>query len=175
MTQIKRNRGFTLIEMMVTILVLGFIVIGTAGFRYSSALDARRAVKEADAARIGLMFLEGWRGRQGSTSFNPTTQLYNPASLITGPSGSFPAGPTGTGWQSLGSYTMTMKSVNPSETALTFYATLSYLDPGNPSPKVGLRVLNVTVAWPITMNEKNYATAGNYWTFALTTFTEKPL
>jgi len=160
--------GLTLIEAMVTILVLGVIVIGAAGFRYYSALDARKAVKEADAARIALMFLESWRGRQGNPSFDPKTQLYNPTGFITGPSGSFPPVPTDITWTPLGSYTVTMKPVNPSEPALTYYVTLSY----NTTEKPGIRILNAIVAWPISMIEKNYTASGNYCTITLTTYTE---
>ncbi len=165
--------GFTIIEMMVTILVLAIIVIGTAGYRYYSALDARKAVKEADAARVALMLLESWRAHQGNPLFDPaaTTNppLFNPNGFITGPSGSFPLPPSdGTAWTPLGSYAIRINSVNPSESALTYYATLSY----NNVLKPDLRILNATVAWPISIEEKNYTTSGNYWTVTLTTYAE---
>jgi prepilin-type N-terminal cleavage/methylation domain-containing protein len=165
--------GFTIIEMMVTILVLAIIVIGTAGYRYYSALDARKAVKESDAARVALMLLESWRAHQGDPLFDPTTNppLFNPSGFITKSSGSFPPGPEDAGitWTSLGSYTITMQSVNPSESALTYYVTLSY---NNNDYKPGLRILNATAAWPISINEQNYTTSGNYWTISLTTYAE---
>lgn len=60
--RIKHSKGFSLIEVMVAILILSIAVIGTSGYRYYTALDARKADMQATAARVALMLCESWGG-----------------------------------------------------------------------------------------------------------------
>ncbi len=142
--------GLTLIEIMLAILVLAVMVIGTAGYRYYSELDARKAVKQANAARIALTLLENWRGRIGNT---------DSATLAALTVGLTDVGATGqtlpTGYTQFGNcYQAQLDGVN-------YYLTMSY----NPTIKSGLKVLHVAIVWPISINETTY-----YNVFTLETY-----
>ena len=171
MTKTKHNlrlkKGLTLIEIMLAILVMAVVVIGTSGYRYYSALDARRAQKEAVAAKIGLLLNESWRGVYGSTAYDPVTQLSGTGLNLQTSGGAGLAGPTGSGWQTLGSYQITLDNA-------TYFITLAYnpamaTDPWNATHK--RKGLTTIVAWPITTNETNYSTT-NYSNLVFTTYVE---
>jgi len=56
----------TLIEIMVGILVIVIGVLGAMMYRYHSALDARKGDVHANAGRVALLILEGWKGAAGT-------------------------------------------------------------------------------------------------------------
>lgn len=129
----KRSRGFTLLEIMVAMAILSIAVIGAIGFRYHSALDARKADVQITASRLGSALLDDWKGNgSGSASYNPVTQFSSNLSIST--SGSGPAVPSG--FSSLGTYLVTANSVN-------YYVTMSYKAASATEP----RTLNVCAAW----------------------------
>jgi type II secretory pathway pseudopilin PulG len=87
--QIKQNRGGTLVEVMVAVLVLMVILIGVLSYLYFTAMDARRTDVRVTASRLGLLLLEGWKTVEGADTYDvvsdfaqpPLTDFSNPGSL----------------------------------------------------------------------------------------------
>jgi type II secretory pathway pseudopilin PulG len=133
----KRNSGLTLIEIMISIVVVIIAVIGAMGYRYYCALDARKADVQTTAARLGSMLLENWKAAGGYSRLDPLNG-YDPEDLAFDPeviiSDSGGIGPGGFD-DEFGNYLIEVNRVG-------YYATLSYQDTaGQP------RVLSVCVAW----------------------------
>ncbi len=136
----KSRSGLTLIEVIVAAVVIVVAVIGTIGFRYYCALDARKTDVQVTATRIGLLLLEGWKAMGARSATDPYNN-YDPLNLpvvgsevqITSDVG--PDMPTG--FNSFGSYLVIVDGAY-------YYAALSYQD----EPSNDLRILNVSVAWP---------------------------
>jgi prepilin-type N-terminal cleavage/methylation domain-containing protein len=66
------NVGLTLIEVMVVILIVAIAVVGGMQFRYYCVTDAKRADVEINAARLGAMLLETWKGMGSLSTYNPS-------------------------------------------------------------------------------------------------------
>jgi len=153
----NRDKGVTLIEVMVAILLLLIAVVGAINFRFFCAMDARKADVHINATRLGLTLLESWRGAGGKDSFNPdvletTEMVINPGS---GP------GPTND-LTVLGKYQIILRGVN-------YYATLSYKDDAAGMSNENLRNLNVMVHWPIQYPDGAYV-AGEGRSIRMTTY-----
>ena len=126
----RSRRGFTLVEIMCTITVLSVAVIGTSGYRYFATLDVQRADTRTTAARMALLLCEGWRGVNGSQTWDPTTYLGS--DLVTKPI----------------SYSTTFNDLNvlqgrtivSNDTNYHVFLLFKDVEPG-------LRALNVIVAW----------------------------
>jgi prepilin-type N-terminal cleavage/methylation domain-containing protein len=92
MTQRKKN-ALTLIEVMVVVLIIAVAAIGAMGFRFYCVKDAKLADVQVNAARIGSMILENWKGMGGSSAYDPTSQFpsgtYGSQFTITGKSGNY--------------------------------------------------------------------------------------
>lgn len=127
---IRCRWGFSLVEVMISIVILLAAIIGTSSFRYYAVLDAKKATAKITAARIGLMLCESWRGLEGNETYNPVAH-FGTALTITPSKG--PDKPKD--FTLLGSYTVTLNDAN-------YYMTLSWKD-----VKTGLRALNIIVAW----------------------------
>ncbi len=150
----SKTRGVTLIEIMVSIVILAVAVIGASGFRYHTMMDARRASAQMTASRVALMLCESWRGLNGDETFNPATYFATDLNITT--SGVGPNVPTG--FTALGRY----KIINND---LCCWATLSWSDV---SP--GLRALNIVVAYEQrNSGSQSYAQVDK--TFKLTVYT----
>ncbi|MHC4525778.1 MAG: type IV pilus modification PilV family protein, partial [Planctomycetota bacterium] len=65
------RRGFTLVEVMISILIVMILATGAMGYQYASTRDVKVSEVQASAARIGMLLLESWKGQQGDTSFDP--------------------------------------------------------------------------------------------------------
>jgi len=123
---------------MVAVVILLIALIGTSSFRYSAALDGRKAKAQTTAARIALMLCESWGGINGDVTFDPTELCGSDLDIDTldadldKPSD----------FALLGSYTVVLDT-NDSYN-INYYATLSWKDDDE---KPGLRALNVIVAW----------------------------
>jgi len=155
----KLLAAVTLIEVMAAIVIVAIAVIGASGYRYYSTLDARRADFQNAAARIALLLCENWRGRgyDGTTTYNPIVHLTS-ENLLVAASG---VGPDyASGFTPLGRYEITMDGVH-------YWAALSWDDD---AATVGLRVLNVVVAWAQRQTGSDDAAAGLDKTFRLTTY-----
>ncbi len=68
--QAKFATAVTLIEVMVAIVILSVTVLGTSGFRYYAAMDARKADVQITAARLASHLLNGWKGVGGYSAYS---------------------------------------------------------------------------------------------------------
>ena len=127
----RNNKGFTLIDVLLSIVILIIAISGAIQFRYHAALGLRKAKMHNAASELALMLVETWRGTDGSDTFDSITH-YNPALIINTSTG--PAKPAD--YSLLGSYAIQWSDYD-------YTATLSSKDIGN-----GLKALNVAVAWP---------------------------
>lgn len=151
--------GVTVVEVMVTIVIVLIAVVGTGAFRYHSALLSRKAEVRTAAARLAATLLNGWKGA-GSYSGYSTYELLNPSDYDPRDPNDYnpndvdpvdfglgirtyfnaPGPPVAVGYSALDAscnpnYRFVIDSVN-------YYVTLSYKDEsGKP------RLLNVCVAW----------------------------
>jgi type II secretory pathway pseudopilin PulG len=146
----NRNTGLTLIEVMVSMLVIMIIVIGAVSYMYASMWNARRAEVRITATRIGQLLLETWK-LSGSydgtgnwswnvTDFNPTDPDFNlslPYNFSTS-SVAFDEEPVGV---ELGDYEAEVDDK-------IYFVTLSYRD-DNPY------MLNARVAWSMATGTEN--------------------
>ncbi len=152
--RLKSTGGFTLVEAMITILILSIAVIGTSGYRYHAALDAQKAAMHMTAARVTLLLTESWRGVKGDETYDPIAHLGSDLVITTGDS------TTVEGFNLLGGYTVVANGVN-------YYVTLSWKDVGTE-----LRILNVVVTWI----QRDQGQTGSYYadkSFELTTYTSR--
>ena len=146
---VKHSYGLTLIEIMVSILIMVIVVVGTSGYRYYTMIDAIKAEKQIAAARIALLLCESWKGVNGSDTYDPVVKFQTDLSIA----GSIEGPLVPAGLASLNSYRITSEDTS-------YYATLAWKDV---SP--GFRELNVVVQWDQRMNgsglfsevDKNYS------------------
>ena len=130
----KYEAGLTLVEVLISGVILMIAILGTVAFRYNAALGARKADLYVAAARTALLLSEGWRAADEPNTFDPTLLAGTPELVITVAAEGAPAPP---GFTSLGNYAIVADEVR-------YLATLSwkYAAPGS-----SLRTLNVVVAW----------------------------
>lgn len=154
---VKRHKtiaGFTLIEVMISATIFVVAVLGTSAYRYTAALDARKADLQTSGARIALLLCESWGGVKGSETYDPTAYFASELTITT-ITGS--AGVEYEDFTLLGGYTVALNGVN-------YYAILSWKD-----VSAELRALSVIVAWPEQGQELSYV-ADTYKLFRLTTY-----
>ncbi len=135
--KIRYRRGMSLVGTMVAVVILLIALIGTSTFRYSAAMDGRRATAHTTAARVALVLSESWRGLNGDETHDPT-QLGNSDMSIA--QSSWAGHSTPDGFTLLGNYAVVLDDDDPD--SVNYYATLSWKD-----VQPGLRALNVDVAW----------------------------
>ncbi len=136
--------GATLIEVMVTIVILLVAVIGATRYQYYTALDARKADLYMEAARLAVTMLEGWKGAGSTTDFDPASDY--PAGFATGFAGSLGGiSRAGTGApppgmsNAIGEYLISSGNIE-------YTVTLSYED-DDPDDDIP-RAVNAFVRWP---------------------------
>jgi type II secretory pathway pseudopilin PulG len=127
----RKQKGFTLIDVLFSVVLLIIAISGAMQYRYHAALGVRKAKMQTGAAELALMLIETWRGVDGANIFDSESH-FNSALTITSSTG--PASPAD--YNAIGSYAIQWSDYN-------YTATLSSRDIGN-----GLRSLNVIVAWP---------------------------
>jgi hypothetical protein len=132
-SKIRCRRGVSLVGTMVAVTILLIALIGTSTFRYSAAMDGRKAGTQIAATRIALTLCESWRGIKGDLTYDPTAHLSSDLSITQGVGPDKPDDFT-----LLGSYTVALDYID----SVNYYATMSWKD-----VQPGLRALNVSVAW----------------------------
>lgn len=150
----KSRTGITLIEVMGAIVIITIAVLGASGYRYYSALDARKAAVQSTAARVALLLSENWRGRgyDRIQSYDPSTYLGSDMTI-----GVSSVGPDyASGFTSLGRYEIVVNDAR-------YWAALSWRDDAT-----DLRTLNTVVAWTQRPTSSDDITMDK--TFKLTTF-----
>jgi prepilin-type N-terminal cleavage/methylation domain-containing protein len=71
----KQLKGVTLIEIMVVVLIISVAVIGATSFRTYCTVDAKKADVQINAARVGSMLLETWKGMGGFSNYDPSLEF----------------------------------------------------------------------------------------------------
>jgi len=66
----KFARAATLIEIIIAILILSIATLSSSGFRYYSALNARKADVQLTAARVSSLILTTWKGSGGYSGYS---------------------------------------------------------------------------------------------------------
>jgi prepilin-type N-terminal cleavage/methylation domain-containing protein len=128
----SRLRGFTLVEIMVSVVIIIIVALGTLSFQYQSVKHSRIAEAQATASYLGQLLLEDWKSTFGDSGYDATSL---------GLGFAVPAAPE------TGDYKITLDNQ-------TFYLTknqqLAPVTSGsNPDPVAGitLQQLRVTVRW----------------------------
>ena len=125
------KKGFTLIDVITSSVILIVAISGAIQFRYHAAIQTRKANMRTAGSELALMLVETWRGVDGDETFD-SIDHFSPALTITSSTG--PAMPAA--YDLLGSYAIQWSDYD-------YTATLSSRDIGD-----GLKALNVIVAWP---------------------------
>jgi hypothetical protein len=127
----KRNRGVTLIEVMIASLAVIVILVGVMQFQYLCALDAHKADVQATGARLGLLVMEGWKVVAGELTYDPLNDfnLILVNEFVSIPDPGIPGLPT------------FFRAYRVDVDGVKYFVKLSYDDTSAP------RTLNVAVAW----------------------------
>jgi Tfp pilus assembly protein PilV len=157
----RAQRGVTLTGALVAVVVLLIALIGTSTFRYTAALDGRRANAQITAARVALLLCESWRGLKGDETHDPI-QLAGGDFEVK--ASTWDGHVTPDGYTLLGNYEIVMDSTDAD--SFNYYATLSWKD-----VKAGLRALNVNVAWA-RRSESEQGAQDVDKSYALTVYTQ---
>ena len=129
--------GFTLTEVMISILIVMILATGAMGYQYASTRDVKISEVQASAARIGMLLLESWKGQQGDLFFDPVDVFESELTIQTSVVGpTVPENSMGSPLMKFGSYEIVLDHV-------TYYVTLSYDDPSGSEPML----LNAVVMW----------------------------
>lgn len=134
---LRKNRGFTLTEVMISILIVMVLATGAMGYQYNSTRDVKISEVQATASRIAMLLLEGWKGQQGDTAFDPVAVFDEEMAIQTSTFGpDAPDNSDGVPLTTLDSYEVALRGVY-------YFVTLSYELQSASEPML----LNATVAW----------------------------
>jgi Tfp pilus assembly protein PilV len=163
----QMNKGLTLIEVMVTLLVAMIIGIAAMSFMYACALHAHEADVRITSVRIGQLLLDGWKitgnvdnsGAWDVLAFNPTSDSFDTS--LPAPFSTTSYGVTGLE-NELGRYSIKIDGVY-------YFATLSY-ENDNPDSAylIPLYRLNANVAWNQNLSSSDLET--NYKSIDITSY-----
>lgn len=126
----RERKGFTLVDVLVSAVILLIAIYGAIQFRYHAALQIRKADMHISGAELGQMLVETWRGTGGSESFD-FVSYFSPVMAIN--AGTGPAEPGD--FNLHGSYAVQWEGFD-------YLTTLSSKELPD-----GLRALNVIVTW----------------------------
>lgn len=114
-----RRQGFTLVEVMTSLLLVITIVLAALGVRYLAVKQARRGDAYNAAGKLGQMLLEGWRSAGAPSTYDPVTRFAGQMTLT--PTTSTMAPPVPSGFTLLGRYHVELDHIH-------YYATLAYIN-----------------------------------------------
>ncbi len=69
----RYERGVTLIEVMVAMVILAIAALGALSYQFHCAKHSRIARLEMTATRTAQLLLEDWKSNGGSSSYDPST------------------------------------------------------------------------------------------------------
>ncbi|MCE5185506.1 MAG: hypothetical protein LLF76_05215 [Planctomycetaceae bacterium] len=128
-------RAFTLVEVVISILIIMVLVNGVLGYQYFSTHDVRLSEVQASGARLGLLLLESWKAGGGPAGFDPVAQFGDKMKIEAIAGG--PAVPDGEdAFIKQGSYGVRMANTY-------YFVTLSQAEANEQEPQA----LSVIVAW----------------------------
>lgn len=164
----KISTGLTLIEIMVVVLLIAIAVLGAMGFRVYCVTDAKKADVQVNAARIGSMLLETWKGQGGFTGtvnmnlLAATVTNSSPQYVLKSPAASAPAPGL--------PFSVAKYEIQDTSNNVYYYVTLSYkagtLTPPTLWTAAEPEALNATISW-----NQGYATSGTVaHTITMTTY-----
>lgn len=124
--------GSSLVETVIGLLTFMIVVLGSANFRYLTAIGTRDANRQLAGADLAVTLLGAWQGMGGSDSYSPDNQFSSSLSIS-------PAkgDPVPDGYTLLGAYDVVVDGQ-------TYRSTLCWKDIGS-----DLRELGVAVSWPL--------------------------
>jgi prepilin-type N-terminal cleavage/methylation domain-containing protein len=135
--RIQHKSGLTLIEVMISLVIILIIAIGVMGYMYATAKNAREADVRATAARIGLLLLEGWRTQLGDTStYDPQVDFDSGTTIPFDEFASITASTNPPG------LTSPFKYYRIGLNGIKYFVKMSFVDNAGQS-----RLLNVAIAW----------------------------
>jgi len=131
------NKGLTLVEVMVTLLVALIIAIGVMSYMYATAAHAHMADVRATASRLGLLLLEGWKTQAGDILlYDPQVDFDNNTLIPFTEFAPLAPAPNPPG------LTNVFKYYRIRIDSIQYFVKMSYQDIAN-----GQQELNVAVAW----------------------------
>jgi prepilin-type N-terminal cleavage/methylation domain-containing protein len=66
----RKSGGFTLLELVITILILSVLSVGTIGYQYLATRMASRAKAEITVTRTARLILDNWKKTGGDENFD---------------------------------------------------------------------------------------------------------
>jgi prepilin-type N-terminal cleavage/methylation domain-containing protein len=69
----SRIRGFTLVEVMISVAIIIIVALGTLSFQYQSVRHSRIAQAQDTAAYLGQLLLEDWKSTFGDSTYDATS------------------------------------------------------------------------------------------------------
>lgn len=129
--------GFSLVEILISILIIMVLATGAMGYQFLSTRDVKISEVQVNAARLSLLFLEGWKGCAGATDFDPVSIFSGEMDIQTAAYGpAIPADTDGGSLTLLGYYEVQMNHT-------CYYVTLSY----NPESAAEPMLLSSVICW----------------------------
>jgi len=125
------RRGASLVEVMLSLLVFMVVALGSANYRYLTALGIRDAREQLMGADLAVTLLGAWQGMGGSESYGPDNQLSSYLEISPAKGNAAPDG-----YSLLGAYDVVVDG-------RTYQSTLYWRD-----VESDLRELGVVVSWP---------------------------
>jgi uncharacterized protein (TIGR02598 family) len=71
--KVSQCRGFSLIEVMLSMSIVIIVALGTLSFQYQGVRHSRASEAQIAAARIGQLLLEDWKSSGGDTDYAPNS------------------------------------------------------------------------------------------------------
>jgi len=134
----RRARGglgaFTLVEVVLSIVILMVLVNGVLGYQYLSARDAKLAEVHAAGGRLATLMLQSWKGCGGTNDFDPVDAFRGEIDIRLSSSG--PEVPEEGTFSAHGQYRVRLNDVH-------FFVTLAKANAAEQHPMT----LHASVAW----------------------------
>ena len=146
-----RSRGFTLVEVAVSILLVATIILAALGVRYLAVKQARRGDAYNTAGKLGQMLLEGWRSSGAPATYDPIARFAGQTVIVITTTTMAPPAPTG--FTTLGRYQVVLDNVN-------YYVTLAYINEDVMTQQPA--VLHAVVGFRHNYQAASVATSANY-------------
>jgi Tfp pilus assembly protein PilV len=124
--------GASLVETAIGLLTFAIVVLGSANYRYLTAIGTRDANRQLAGADLAVMLLGAWQGIGGSDSYGPDNRFSSHLSISPVTGGTPPDG-----YNLLGTYDVVVGGQ-------TYRSTLYWKDIAS-----DLRELGVAVSWPL--------------------------